>query len=96
MIHTVTVALPPGEILARAKAFFAERVPNNSAFPEKEGAHFVLLRGQGGEELVISARLPNEEKEGGKSYVKASTLFFDQALDRFFSTLPLESEVEIA
>jgi hypothetical protein len=45
---------------------------------------------------VISARLPNGEKEAGKSYVKASTLFFDQALDRFFSTLPLESEVEIA
>lgn len=96
MIHTVTVGLPPGEVLARAKAFFAERVPNSSAFPEKEGPHFVLLRGQGGEELVISARLPNGENAGGKSQVKASTLFFDQALDRFFSTLPLESEVEIA
>ncbi len=27
--------------------------------------------------------------------VRASTLFFDQALDRFFSTLPLESGVEV-
>jgi len=98
MIHTVTVGLPPAEVLARAKAFFAERVPHASAFPEKEGPQFVLLRGQGGEELVISARPPDGggDRGGGTSYVRASTLFFDQALDRFFSTLPLESEVEIA
>src|SRR6266853_1796079 len=98
MIHTATVGLPPAEVLARAKAFFAERVPHASAFPEKEGPQFVLLRGQGGEELVISARPPDEggDRGGGTSYVRASTLFFDQALDRFFSTLPLESEVEIA
>lgn len=94
MIHTVTVGLPPGDVLARAKAFFAERVPNSSAFPEKEGPQFVLLRGQGGEELVISARAPDGDQ--GKSQVRASTLFFDQALDRFFCTLPLESEVVIA
>jgi hypothetical protein len=92
MIHTVTVGLPPAEILARAKAFFAERVPNMSAFPEKEGPEFVVLRGQGGEELVINAR----PSGGGKSQVRASTLFFDQGLDRFFSTLPLESVVELA
>ena len=96
MIHTVTVNLPPGDVLARAKAFFAERVPNASAFPEREGPQFVLLRGQGGEELVISARSPDGDQGGGKSQVRASTLFFDQALDRFFCTLPLESEVEIA
>jgi hypothetical protein len=96
MIHTVTVDLPPGDVLARAKAFFAERVPHASAFPEKEGPQFVLLRGQGGEELVISARLPDGDQGGGKSYVRASTLFFDQAVDRFFCTLPLESEIEIA
>jgi hypothetical protein len=96
MIHTVTVGLPPGEVLARAKAFFAERVPHASAFPEKEGPQFVLFRGQGGEELVISARLPEGDGSGGKSHVRASTLFFDQALDRFFCTLPLESEVVIA
>jgi len=28
--------------------------------------------------------------------VRASTLFFDQAPDRFFSTLPLESAVDVA
>lgn len=92
MIHTATVALPPPEILSRAKAFFAERVPNSSAFPEKEGPTFVSLRGQGGEELVINAT----PAEGGGSRVRAATLFFDQAVDRFLSTLPLASAVEVA
>ena len=100
MIHTVTVGLPPAEVLARAKAFFAERVPNMSAFPEREGPEFVILRGQGGEELVINARPlaggGGGDSGGGKSQVRASTLFFDQGLDRFFSTLPLESVVELA
>lgn len=92
MIHTAIVALPPAEVLSRAKAFFAERVPNMSAFPEKDGPEFVVLRGQGGEELVINARPLNGDSS--KSAVRASTLFFDQGLGRFLSTLPLESEVE--
>jgi hypothetical protein len=96
MIHTATVGLPPGDVLARAKAFFAERVPNTSAFPEKEGPQFVLLRGKGGEEVVISARAADGDGGGSKSYVRASTLFFDQAIDRFLCTLPLESEVAIS
>ena len=37
-----------------------------------------------------------EDKEKGVTRVRASTLFFDQALDRFFSTLPLASQVEVA
>jgi hypothetical protein len=93
MIHTTTVSLPPPEVLARAKDFFAERVPANSAFVEKEGPTFLNLRGQGGEELVISAW---EDKEKGVTRVRASTLFFDQGIDRFFSTLPLASAVEVA
>lgn len=100
MIHTTIVALAPEEVLRRATAFFAERVPHASAFPEKEGPQFVVLRGQGGEEVAISA-VPldasgTEEAGRGKSRVRASTLFFDQAVDRFFSTLPLESEVEVS
>lgn len=97
MIHTATVALAPSEVLARAKLYFAERVPNQAAFVEKEGPQFVVLRGQGGEEVVLSAT-PDEGKgeEGrGKSRVRASTLFFDQALDRFFSTLPVTSALEV-
>jgi type II secretory pathway component PulM len=93
VIHTTTVTLPPAEVIARAQQFFAERVPNAAAFVEKQGPNFVTLRGQGGEEVVLSAW---EDKEKGVTRVRASTLFFDQALDRFFSTLPLASQVEVA
>jgi hypothetical protein len=93
MIHTTTVTLPPAEVLARAQQFFAERVPNAAAFVEKQGPNFVTLRGQGGEEVVLSVW---EDKEKGVTRIRGSTLFFDQALDRFFSTLPLASQVEVA
>ena len=93
MTHTTTVQLPPAEILERAKRFFTERVPQAAAFVEKQGPNFVVLRGQGGEEVVLSAWQDGGE---GQSRVRASTLFFDQALDRFFSTLPLSSTVEVA
>ena len=92
MIHTTTAALPPAEVLARAQQFFAERVPNAAAFVEKQGPNFVTLRGQGGEEVVLSVW---EDKEKGVTRIRGSTLFFDQALDRFFSTLPLASQVEV-
>jgi hypothetical protein len=92
MIHTTTVSLPPAEVLTRAQEFFADRVPHAAAFVEKSGPNFLSLRGQGGEEVVVSAW---EEKEKGVTRVRASTLFFDQALDRFLSTLPLASEVEV-
>ena len=95
MTHTTVVALPPADVLARAKAFFAERVPHAAAFVEKEGPGFVVLRGQGGEEVVISAALA-EGSGPARARVRASTLFFDQAVDRFLSTLPLEAEVEVA
>jgi len=91
MIHTTTVSLPPADVLARAKSFFAERVPNSAAFLEKSGPNFLALRGQGGEEVVLSAW-----DDKGITRVRGSTLFFDQALDRFFSTLPLASPVEVA
>jgi hypothetical protein len=90
MTHTTTVALPPADVLARAKAFFAERVPNNAAYVEKEGPRFVVLRGQGGEEVALSAW-----DDAGVTRVRASTPFFDQAVDRFLSTLPLASAVEV-
>jgi hypothetical protein len=92
MIHSTTVALPPDDVLERAKRFFAERVPNAAAFPEKQGRQFLVLRGQGGEEIAIHVWTD----PSGKTRVRASTLFFDQALDRFFSTLPLETAVEVA
>ena len=94
MTHTTTVALPPGEVLARAQAFFLERVPNTSAFVEKAGPTYLILRGQGGEEIALNATAV--AGESNRSRVRASTLFFDQALYRFFSTLPLEAEVVVA
>src|ERR1051325_8356961 len=91
MTHTTAVALPPAEVLARAQRFFAERIPAQAAFVEKRGPSFLGLRGQGGEEVVISVW-----EDQGQTRVRASTLFFDQAIDRFFSTLPLAAAVEVA
>ncbi|HKW40930.1 MAG TPA: hypothetical protein VJN39_06760 [Gemmatimonadales bacterium] len=92
MTHTTSVALPPADVLARAKRFFAERVPHAAAFVEKEGPQFIVLRGQGGEEVALHAWV----EASGKTRVRASTLLFDQAVDRFLSTLPLEAAVEVA
>jgi hypothetical protein len=83
MTFEALTALDGPAVLARAKEFFAGRVPLNAAFPEKEGAGFLVLRGQGGEEVAIAVA----PVEGGVR-VRGSTLFFDQALDRFLSTLP--------
>jgi len=90
--HTTAVALPPEAVLEAAQRFFAERVPSAAAFVERQGPGFLVLRGQGGEEVVFSARAD----AAGKTQVRASTLFFDQAVDRFLSTLPLEGGVRVA
>jgi hypothetical protein len=37
MTHETTTALPGREVLRRAVTFFQERVPDNAAFPEKQG-----------------------------------------------------------
>jgi hypothetical protein len=84
MTYEVVTTLDGAEVLRRAKSFFAERVPNYAAFPEKEGPNFLVLRGQGGEEIAFAA-----SPVPGGTRVRASTLFFDQPVDRFLSTLPL-------
>jgi hypothetical protein len=86
MIHETITTLDGPNVLARAKTFFAERVPLSAAYPEKEGPAFLVLRGQGGEEIAFAV-LPAE----GGTRVRASTLLFDQAVDRFLSTLPVAS-----
>lgn len=83
MTHETLTTLTAAEVVTRAKAFFAERVPQTAAYPEKEGAGYLALRGQGGEEIALAA-FPAE----GGVRVRASTLFFDQAVQRFLSTLP--------
>lgn len=88
MTHEMVTTLTGQEVLQRAKRFFAERVPHHSAFVEREGERFATFRGQGGEELTIAVfQAPN-----GDTRIRASTLFFDQAIGRFFSTLPAAEE----
>jgi hypothetical protein len=87
MVYEVVTTLDGGEVLRRAKRFFAERVPLNAAYPEKEGPTYLTLRGQGGEEIAFAVW-----STAGGTRVRASTLLFDQVVDRFLSTLPLPSE----
>ncbi|HEY5939539.1 MAG TPA: hypothetical protein VIT87_01880 [Gemmatimonadales bacterium] len=87
MVYEATTTLSGAEVLYRAKRFFAERVPLNAAYPEKEGPNFVTLRGQGGEEIALAVW---PDPHGTR--VRASTLLFDQVVDRFLSTLPLPAE----
>lgn len=83
MVHEMTTVLPGDEVLERAKAFFAERVPHYGAYLEHEGPTYVTFRGQGGEEIALATR----DADGGTT-IRASTLLYDQAIGRFFSTLP--------
>ena len=87
MVSEVNTPLDGPEILRRAKRFFAERVPLNAAYPEREGPTYLTLRGQGGEEIALAVWATP-----GGTRVRVSTLFFDQVVDRFLSTLPLPSE----
>jgi hypothetical protein len=84
MTYETITTLDGAEVLARAKRFFAERVPLSAAYPEKEGPTFLVLRGQGGEEIALAVT-----PAPGATRVRGSTLLFDQALDRFLSTLPV-------
>ena len=88
MIHETLTPLPPAEVLTRARQFFAERVPHQAAYPEREGPGFLTLRGQGGEEIALAV-FPGE----GATRIRASTLFFDQGVKRFLTTLPLAAKV---
>ncbi len=88
MVFEVVTTLDGAEVLRRAKSFFAERVPMYAAFPEKEGPTHLVLRGQGGEEIAFAA-VPVP----GGTRVRASTLLFDQPVDRFLSTLPVKESV---
>lgn len=76
-------AMPPGEVLAGAKRFFAEGMAVYAAFFEKEGPNYVVMRGQGGEELVIAV----EEIAGG-TLVSGGTYMFDAQVLRFYASLP--------
>ena len=83
MNHETQTSLSPDVVLERAKIFFSERIPHNSVFIEHEEPGHASFRGQGGEELVMAV-----SETDGTTMVRASTLLFDQAVARFFSTLP--------
>ncbi len=87
MVYNTITSLNAAEVLVRAKLFFSERVTSQAAFLEVEGPSYVVLRGQGGEEVVVST-FPAD----GGTRVRGSTFLFDQALDRFLSTLPTLEE----
>lgn len=70
------------EVLTAATHFFS-RGGIYTAFVEKQGPSHVVLRGQGGEELVIAAR---ETAEG--TAVSGSSYLFDQQVARFLNSLP--------
>lgn len=88
MTYETITTLDGPEVIARAKRFFAERVPLSAAYPEKEGPAYLVLRGQGGEEIALAvAAAP------GGTRVRGSTLLFDQAVDRFLSSLPAPADL---
>jgi len=76
-------SLAPGDVLARAKSFFAERNPLYAAFIEQEGPSHSTFRGQGGEEIVIATA-----SRDGATLVTGSSYLFDMQVARFFATLP--------
>ncbi|MFI5207960.1 MAG: hypothetical protein ACHQU8_01465 [Gemmatimonadales bacterium] len=83
MTFETTTSLAPADVVRRAKAFFAGRVPATAAFLEKEAPGVVVLRGQGGEEIVIAAL-----SAPCGSAVRGSSMLFGQQVKRFFTTLP--------
>ncbi|UCD23057.1 MAG: hypothetical protein JSW51_08285 [Gemmatimonadota bacterium] len=83
MMQEIVTTLPGGEVLLRAKTFFAERVPQYSAFLEKEGPGYAVFRGQGGEEIAVAWF-----EEGENVKVRASSMLHEQVIGRFLSTLP--------
>ena len=76
-------SLPPDEVLADARAFFARQVSIYAAFIDMEGPNWISLRGQGGEEVVIAAH-PAEQG----TRVTGSTYLFDMQVARFLASLP--------
>ena len=79
------------DVIAAAIRFFARRGGVYAAFVEHRGPSHVVLRGQGGEELVIAARLVPEG-----TAVTGSTYLFDQQVAQFLASLPLAAPVVAA
>ncbi len=76
-------ALTVPDVLAGALRFFSRRGGVYAAFVEKQSPTHVVLRGQGGEEIVIAARaVPEGASVSGSSYL------YDQQVAQFLASLP--------
>lgn len=82
-LQEALTALPVAEVITTAVHFFSRRSGVYTAFVEKQGPSHVVLRGQGGEEIAIAARVtPAGTVVSGSSYL------FDQQVARFLESLP--------
>src|SRR5947208_16623446 len=90
MTHSTIVALPPQDVLERARRFFSDRVPHAAAFVAQEGPGFLVLRGQGVEEIALDAWAA----AAGQERVRAGKLFLDQAPVRSLRALAPETDAE--
>jgi hypothetical protein len=82
-IQDSVTSLTVADTITAAADFFARRNGVYSAFVEKQGPTHLVLRGQGGEELVIAARATD-----AGTVVTGSSYLFDQQIARFFTSLP--------
>lgn len=83
-ITTLDVA----SVLRVATQFFGRRGGVYAAFVETQGPSHLVLRGQGGEELIIAARVAP-----GGSAVSGSSYLFDQQVAQFLDSLPPASSL---
>lgn len=82
-LQDTLTSLDVAAVITAATHFFSQRNGVYSAFVEKQGPSHVVLRGQGGEEIVIAARsTPEGTAVSGSSYL------FDQQIARFLESLP--------
>lgn len=83
-----TTTLDVASVLSAATQFFSRRGGVYAAFVESQGPSHLVLRGQGGEELIIAARVAP-----GGSAVSGSSYLFDQQVAQFLDSLPPASPI---
>lgn len=84
-------SLSVSEVLEAATRFFSRQSGVYSAFVEKQGPSHVVMRGQGGEEVVIGARVTD-----AGTLVSGSSYLFDAQIARFLDSLPVAAPVNSA
>jgi len=82
-LQDTLTSMPPADVIAAAKEFFARYNTVYTAFVDMEGPDFVSMRGAGNEEVIVAATPKN-----GATFVTGSTYYFDQQLARFLASLP--------